>query len=374
MSNLAIYIHWPYCKSLCPYCDFNSYLNKEVDNTTWLNAYKKELNYFDLPDREVVSIFFGGGTPSLMPPGIVEDIISYISEKFGLVEDCEITLEANPTSVEAGKLKDFKAAGINRLSLGIQSFNSENLTFLGRKHSSDEAIEAIKTAQNNFDNVSFDLIYALPNQTSDDWKEELEFAIKFNTPHLSLYQLTIEKGTPFYAAYNKGEFILPDNELAADLYEITQEITSKYGLERYEVSNHAKEGYECKHNQLYWDYGEYLGIGPGAHGRINTEDNSKKIAYFTRHDPNIWIDSINKTGNAIQSQKIISGREMLLENILMGIRSTKGISTENINKSMIKNLSDEGYISLDDNRIYVTAKGFPVLNSVTLKLSEGLVD
>lgn len=372
MSNLAIYIHWPYCKSLCPYCDFNSYLNEKVDSMSWLNAYKKELSYFDLPDREVVSIFFGGGTPSLMLPKIVEDIIAYISGKFGLAKDCEITLEANPTSVEAGKLKNFKAAGINRLSLGIQSFNPENLTFLGRKHSSDEVIEAIKIAQNNFDNASFDLIYALPNQTSDDWKEELEFAIKFNTPHLSLYQLTIEKGTPFYASYNKGEFSLPDNDLAADLYDITQEITSKYGLERYEVSNHAKEGYECKHNQLYWNYGEYLGIGPGAHGRINHDSN--KIAYFTRHDPSAWIDSINKTGNAIQSQKIISGREMLLENILMGMRSSNGIFKKNINESVINSLTDQGYITFDNQRIYPTSKAFPVLNAITLKLSEGLVD
>ncbi|MEK6734209.1 MAG: radical SAM family heme chaperone HemW, partial [Pseudomonadota bacterium] len=312
-SNIAIYIHWPYCKSKCPYCDFNSHVRDAIDVSAWNEGYLKEIDNYSalLQNKKIISIFFGGGTPSLMPSFIVKNIINKLKELGKFDQNIEITLEANPTSVEAEKFKEFAEAGINRVSLGIQSLNQNNLKFLGREHNVEEAIAAIKIAKDNFKRYSFDLIYALPNQTLNSWRDELVQALDLAGEHLSLYQLTIEKGTPFYSMYQKKKFDLPGEDLAKDFYMLTQEIMEAKGFPAYEISNHARLGEECKHNMVYWQYDDFLGIGPGAHSRINNK------AMHSIYHPENWLKAALEGKTTIQDSIDLKLDDRVNEILLM---------------------------------------------------------
>lgn len=381
MLPLAIYIHWPFCKAKCPYCDFNSHVTESVDAARWQAAYIKEIEYFSarIGQREVSSIFFGGGTPSLMPVSLVKVMMDTIAEHFILQPDIEVTLEMNPTSVEATKLEGFKAAGVNRVSMGIQSLRAKDLKFLGRQHGAEEALTALKTARSLFDNYSFDLIYARPNQSLADWKEELEEALEYVGSHFSLYQLTIEKGTPFYAAHQRGEFALPDEDVAAEMYEYTESALQKKELMAYEVSNYAKRGFECRHNLTYWHYGEYIGIGAGAHGRVlKTEDRGKnRYATMMLHAPESWLNAVEKNGHGLQSDIALTPQDIKDEAIMMGLRLVEGIDAKRFHQAtgldiwqLLKTkklgaLTAEGLLEYNANYIRATAKGRMLLSSLT---------
>jgi putative oxygen-independent coproporphyrinogen III oxidase len=373
----AIYIHYPYCKSKCPYCDFNSHVAQgELNYEEIEKAYLKELDNFyeKITYHKITSIFFGGGTPSLMPVKLVASILNKIRELFIVPGSIEITLEANPTSVELAKLKDLKNAGINRLSLGIQSLNDDDLKFLGREHNGSEARKAIEFAGSNFDNFSFDLIYARPNQTLKSWQEELNEALKIGSPHLSLYQLTIEKGTKFYSQYKAGEFELPGVDLKDDLYDLTGEIAKKHGLEIYEVSNYAKPGFESKHNLNYWNYGDYIGIGAGAHSRFS--DGGDKKFSMTYHNPEKWLKEIQENGNSTQQEKVLEKDDVLKEMVMMGLRTKHGINEglflqyfkkstlEYFGKDVLKQLADEELILANNSQLVPTLKGIKLVNSI----------
>jgi len=384
MKNLpiSIYIHYPFCKSKCPYCDFNSHVVKQIDEEKFLQGYLNELQYFapKLKNRQVKTIFFGGGTPSLMPVYFVEKILAEISQIWTIDKNCEITLEANPTSFEASKFKAFKQAGVNRLSMGIQALNDVDLKFLGREHSAQEAISTIQTASKIFDNYSFDLIYARPNQTLKDWEKELQTAIELSANHLSLYQLTIEKGTKFYGQYLNKEFVLPDENLSADLYELTNQITSKNGLELYEISNYAKSGFECKHNLAYWQSDDYLGIGAGAHSRVYLNYDKLRSAIIMLHQPSAWLEAALQKDVAIQKIEKVSEEELLEEVILMGLRLKNGIDNSVFQKHFSKNIDEifdleklqnllkNNLILIDRNNIKITSQGLILANSVIKKV------
>ena len=335
-KEIAIYIHWPFCLSLCPYCDFNSHVESKIEHKEWALSYTKELEYF-LPyikNKKITSVFFGGGTPSLMNPSTISTILDFLSKNAILTAETEITLEANPTSVESKKFIDFKHAGINRLSLGIQSFIEKDLKLLGRKHSADEAIEAIDIVSNCFENYSFDLIYARPNQTLDSWIKELKFASQFSAIHVSLYQLTIEKGTPFFKLFKDGTLTLPDNEVSADMYIHTNEIMESKGFSRYEISNYAKPGFECIHNLNYWLYNNYLGIGPGAHSRVDGK------AIMMLHSPKKWMEQVDRLSNGVQKETNLSESDIINEIVMMGLRLKRGISRKEFFKKVGKNFED----------------------------------
>lgn len=329
-KTLSIYVHYPFCKAKCPYCDFNSHVKDQIDHQRFLQGYLRELEFFadKLKNRRITTIFFGGGTPSLMPIFLVEKILDKIAQLWTLDDDCEISLEANPTSFEAQKFRDFKSSGINRLSIGIQALNDDDLRFLGREHSADEAISTIKTASEIFDNFSFDLIYARPKQTLESWKKELKTAIDFGTKHLSLYQLSIEKGTKFFSQYKNGKFELPDEELSAQFYEVTNEIAAKNGLELYEISNYAQKQFECKHNLAYWQGDDYLGIGAGAHSRIYLDDSKNRQAIMMTHEPIAWLKKVEEQNNGIQKMTDISQEELLEELVMMGLRLKDGMNNQ----------------------------------------------
>jgi len=329
-NPLSIYIHYPFCKSKCPYCDFNSHVRDSVNHEDFLRAYENEIDYFyeKIGHRTITTIFFGGGTPSLMPNFLVEGILKKIAQKFDLSPNCEISLEANPTSFESSKFKDFRNIGINRLSLGIQALNDNDLKFAGREHSATEAIQTIENAAKIFDNFSFDLIYARPNQNLQEWQNELSQAIPFGTKHLSLYQLTIEKGTKFYSQFQRGEFQIPDENLAADFYELTNQITAKNGLELYEISNYAKKDFVCRHNLVYWQGGDYLGIGAGAHSRLYFKNQQSRSAIIMLHEPNSWLNKVKENGAGIQKIEEITREELLEELILMALRLPQGIDNK----------------------------------------------
>lgn len=377
---LAIYIHWPFCKSKCPYCDFNSHVSNSIDEKQWLEAYFTEMDYFSghIEGKKISSIFFGGGTPSLMPPFIVEGIINKLAENARFNDDIEITLEGNPTSVEAAKYRDFHSAGVNRVSLGVQALNATDLKFLGREHSETEALKAIDIARDIFSNYSFDLIYARPTQTVSDWEKELVRAISHAGNHLSLYQLTIEKGTAFYADYRDGKFVMPDEELAAELYELTYDITADAGLDLYEISNYAKSGFDSKHNMTYWEYGDYLGFGPGAHSRIKTD--GRKASMTMIHKPENWLKSIGDNGHAIQQRDILPQQEIFEEALMMGLRTKKGIGwdkfkyetscdlREKLPQPALNGLVANNLIEIDNIGIRATRNGFLLLDSLLSKL------
>ncbi len=328
MKPISVYIHWPFCLSLCPYCDFNSHIASTIDHNLWLNAYKQEISYFKekLSGRKIQSIFFGGGTPSLMQPKTVENIIDLLSD-IGLVSsETEITLEANPTSYETEKFKEFKSAGINRVSIGVQSLKADALKALGRMHSKDEAIAAISSASKIFDRYSFDLIYAIPNQTLKDWQNELGNAIKLANGHISLYQLTIEKGTPFYQIFKSGQMHLPSNESSANMYEWTNEFLKEQNYYNYEISNYAQSGNECLHNLAYWNYNEYLGIGPGAHSRLHNNDCINAVMML--HKPEKWLQKVSQKSHGIQTNASLSQNELIEEIVMMGTRLKEGMNLD----------------------------------------------
>lgn len=325
-NKIALYIHWPFCLAKCPYCDFNSHVSVSIDIDLWKKAYIAEIEYYRplLESRYISSIFFGGGTPSLMPPSIIEAIISKISDCSIIDSNTEVTLEANPTSVEAQKFIDFKKAGINRVSIGVQSFDDKALLALGRQHRYRETIDAIELAHRYFDRFSFDLIYARPGQSLDDWQKELALALELAKDHISLYQLTIEKGTSFYKLHKTGELILPDNEVAAEMYEWTSTSLSSKGFRQYEISNYAKTKEECRHNLSYWHYDEYIGIGPGAHSRIYRDNVVKAMMDWSK--PEKWVSEMTHKGFALQSSEVLSNLEIIDEIIMMGLRLNSGIT------------------------------------------------
>ena len=320
--ELVLYIHWPFCVSKCPYCDFNSHVRDTIDQQVWRAALLADLAHEAAltPDARLVSIFFGGGTPSLMPPDTAAALIDAASRHWRTADDFEVTLECNPSSVEAARFADLAAAGVNRLSLGLQSLDDAALRFLGRPHNVAEGLAALDTAQDRFARVSFDLIYALPGQSREDWAAMLDRALGFGTGHLSLYQLTIEPGTRFASMAAKGDLTPMDPDSEADLYELTRERTGAAGLPAYEISNHARPGQECRHNLVYWRYGDYAGIGPGAHGRrhgIATERHKK---------PENWLAATDRNRHGIRSEAALLPGERAVEALLMGLRLTEGVS------------------------------------------------
>ncbi|MDX1949645.1 MAG: radical SAM family heme chaperone HemW [Rickettsiales bacterium] len=390
--NSSFYIHWPFCEKKCPYCDFNSHERDNINYQDWENAYLKEIDYYANilnPQLKITTIFFGGGTPSLMKPKTIEKIIDRISQKFNLEKNAEITLEANPSSSEAEKFKNFKLAGVNRISIGVQSFNEENLKFLGRKHNSSQAINAIKMAGKIFDNFSFDLIYALPNQNINNWRQELDFAFEFGSPHLSLYQLTIEKGTDFYGRYKRKEFALPNTDIQNDLYNLTIEKAKKNGLLQYEISNFSRKGFESKHNMNYWQYGDYIGIGAGAHGRLlngnwkletGNSASNLKTQTLNIHSPEKWLESIKKNNHGLQSKTKLTFEQQVEEFVYMGLRVKKGFSFKKFNhfagknfedyfdKKIIENLIEAKYLKISNDRVKPTNAGLLLHRGIIHKL------
>jgi len=366
---LALYVHWPFCVSKCPYCDFNSHIRSSIDQDEWRDALLADLSYEAglLPDRTLTSIFFGGGTPSLMEPSTVAAIIQASREYWSGADDLEITLEANPNSVEAARFADLAAAGVNRLSLGLQSFDDHALAFLGRAHSADEGLRALETAQKHFPRVSFDLIYALPGDTEAGWSRTLTRALSLGTSHLSLYQLTIEPGTRFASMVAKHEFEPLDGDTAAGLFELTMDMSSSAGMPAYEISNHAAMGQESRHNLTYWRYGDYAGIGPGAHGRrLGTRT--------VRHrKPENFLSGLSRNGHGIVEEASLSAREAADEALVMGLRLREGINATELQDrfdvpvvdwSAVERYSNAGLLERDTDRIRATSKGRLVLDSL----------
>lgn len=374
MDAFGIYIHWPYCAAKCPYCDFNSHVKREVSEERYLAAVLRELGFYAAlaPGRRVSSIFFGGGTPSLMHPATAETVLEAISTHWPVEPDAEITLEANPSSVEAGRFADFRRAGVNRVSLGVQSLRDDQLSFLGRLHNAAEARGAIEIANAHFDRVSFDLIYARPGQTPAEWRAELTEALQLAAGHLSLYQLTIEPGTAFYRLEQTGKLRIPSGEAAARLYELTQEICEAAGLPAYEISNHARRGEEARHNLLYWRYGEYAGVGPGAHGRIG--GGAGRLALSAERDPARWAGQVERDGHGLASREPLTSLEQAEEMLLMGLRLAEGLSLARLagrtghgpSPEALHLLRQDGLIGRDapDAVIRATPRGHLVLNSL----------
>ncbi|WP_226372788.1 radical SAM family heme chaperone HemW [Allosphingosinicella flava] len=335
-ASLALYVHWPFCVSKCPYCDFNSHVRDGVDQALWRDALLADLAYeaAQLPGRTLTSIFFGGGTPSLMPPETVAAILGAAERHWGFAPGIEITLEANPSSVEAARFADLAAAGVNRVSLGLQSLDDKALRFLGRAHDVAEGLGALETAGRHFGRVSFDLIYALPGQSEGAWEAELARALSFGTGHLSLYQLTIEPGTRFATLAAKGDLTPKDADEAAGFYELTQDMTAAAGLPAYEISNHARPGEESRHNLTYWRYGTYAGIGPGAHGRRGG------LATQRHRKPENWLAAIGRNGHGIQEEMALTPADRAMEAMLMGLRLREGVDLARISKMTALEISE----------------------------------
>ena len=370
MKPLALYFHWPFCLSKCPYCDFNVHVTQSIDHAQWREAYVRAIRHYAAlyPEREIVSVYFGGGTPSLMEPATVAAILTEIDAGWGLPERAEITLEANPTSVEIDKFRDFRLAGVNRVSLGVQSLREDDLKFLGRGHDVAGAKRAIETAGAVFDRFSFDLIYARPSQTLKAWEEELREAAAMARGHLSLYQLTIERNTPFYISHARGDFTIPEQELAVDFYDLTQDVLGEAGLPAYEVSNHAAPGQESVHNMVYWHYGDYLGIGPGAHGRM-TGGNGQKQAMRDHQAPAKWLEWVGERGCGVHEPEILESSDRAVEAFMMGIRLRDGIAVlpewgEYIDLAKLKSLEGEGWLCYDGDHVRLTREGMLRLNAI----------
>ena len=375
-NQMGVYIHWPFCEARCPYCDFNAHVRESIDQDDWVKAYLRAIEYYSdiLPDKQVVSIFFGGGTPSLMQPKTVEAIIDKVQACWSVANDIEISLETNPTSAENEKFAGFKDAGVNRVSLGVQALDDEQLAFLGRTHDLKEALAAIELAKTHFDRFSFDLIYARPDQTMAAWEAELTRAIELSAGHLSLYQLTIERNTPFYMRHSRGEFAIPDDVAGADFYELTQDITESAAMPAYEVSNHAAVGHECRHNQIYWHMADYIGIGAGAHGRFV----QGRTKYATRDHaaPEIWKDRVMSAGHGTHAPEHLTNADVFHEVLMMGLRLKDGISPSSIeertglsffnqvDQKKFKTAIQEGWIVEDNDRIRLSRQGMLRLNAL----------
>ncbi len=373
-----IYVHWPFCKAKCPYCDFNSHVRHQpVDALSFARALATELAWFAArtPGRTVTSIFFGGGTPSLMPPQAVGHVLDTIAELWPVSPEAEITLEANPTSIEAGNFRGYRAAGVNRVSVGVQALNDTDLKALGRQHSATEALAAFRLAASVFQRVSFDLIYARPNQSVAQWRDELTIALGEQQGHMSLYQLTIEPGTAYFDLHARGSLVTPTDDRAADLYDVTQELTERAGLPAYEISNHAAAGHESRHNLLYWRYGEYAGIGPGAHSRL--ADGENRRAMIAEKHPETWRELVTRDGNGIVADSAVMPADQASEYLLMGLRISEGIDLEryaalagrDIDSSKIAGMKSMGLIKRQGSRLMATADGRKLLNAVIAELA-----
>ena len=369
MTALAVYIHWPFCKSKCPYCDFNSHVRERIQEGRWRDALLAELDHYAAltPGRTVTSIFFGGGTPSLMSAETVGSVLGRVAERWRLDPAVEITLEANPNSVEAARFRDFRAAGVNRVSLGVQALDDGALKFLGRAHDTAEALDALDIARKTFERFSFDLIYARPDQSVSGWSAELDRALALAGEHLSVYQLTIEPGTAFATAHARGDLALPDEETQAALYETTQERLAVAGLPAYEISNHARPGAECRHNLAYWRYQDYAGVGPGAHGRLTLD--ARKVATRQRRAPETWVESVERTGHGTEETTILAPGEVREERLMMGLRLTEGVVLDAPpDATRLTPLVEGGFLSLDGNRLKATDAGRQRLNAVLARL------
>ena len=377
-SPLALYVHWPFCVTKCPYCDFNSHVRATVDDAAWRTALLADLAHeaAKLPGRRLASIFFGGGTPSLMPPATVSAIIDAATRHWPATDDIEITLEANPSSVEAARFAGFAAAGVNRLSLGLQALDDADLKALGRPHDLAQGLAALDVAQRHFARVSFDLIYDRPGMTTQSWEAELTRALGFGTDHLSLYQLTIEAGTRFAALHAKGQLTLPDSDTSADLFEMTRAMTAAAGIPAYEVSNHARPGSESRHNITYWAYGDYAGIGPGAHGR------RMGIATERLKKPEAWLAAVAASGHGMASELALTPSERATEALVMGLRLGSGIDagyfeartglplSEVLRPDRVARIVSQGLLEQDSNGLRLTLAGQPFVDAVLKEIAK----
>jgi oxygen-independent coproporphyrinogen-3 oxidase len=381
---LGVYVHWPFCKSKCPYCDFNSHVRDGVEQTRWRRALLVELEHAarEAPDRQVQTMFFGGGTPSLMDPATVAALIERTKQLWDCAADLEITLEANPTSVEVGAFETLAQAGVNRVSLGVQALDGDALRFLGREHSSDEALAAIAIARKHFARTSFDLIYARPGQTPQGWAEELDRALALAGEHLSLYQLTIERGTRFFTDHARGAFVLPNEEASAEMFEYTQARLAAAGLPAYEISNHARPGAACRHNLIYWQYQDYVGVGPGAHGRFAVQAPGGPAKRATRRasGPEAWLDAVETVGHGTAETSDVVGQDRIEEALMMGLRLSDGIDrvsfaamtgadpVEALGAARLAPLVEAGFLTVDQTRLTATPAGRQRLNAVLERL------
>jgi oxygen-independent coproporphyrinogen-3 oxidase len=375
-DRFGIYIHWPFCLSKCPYCDFNSHVAERIDQPAWRDALLRELDEGAdrSPGRTVTSVFFGGGTPSLMDPATTAALIERIGQRWRVADDIEITLEANPGTVDAERFKEIRAAGVNRLSMGLQALDDAQLKFLGRVHDGAQAVKAVELARATFPRISFDLIYARPGQSLGSWRAELTHAISMAADHLSLYQLTIEPGTAFHPMAARGDFVMPDDDHAAALFELTQEITEAAGLPAYEISNHARPGAECRHNLLYWQGDDFLGIGPGAHGRLT--DHAGRTATHRRHRaPEIWRKMVMERGEGIADAGLLSEEDRVTELVMMGLRLTEGLSLAKfpgleaqLDPGGLAEMIGEGFLARQGEFLRATPQGRLLLNRVIGRL------
>jgi putative oxygen-independent coproporphyrinogen III oxidase len=375
----GVYLHWPFCLSKCPYCDFNSHVRHAgVDEARYIRAFESEIaaTAARVPGRTVSTIFFGGGTPSLMQPSTVQALLDAVAKHWTIASDVEVTLEANPTSVEATRFRGYRAAGVNRVSLGVQALDDAALKELGRMHTAQEALDAVAVARSIFDRYSFDLIYARPRQSVESWAAELKRAIAEAAEHLSLYQLTVEADTPFAALRAAGKLAIPDDDLGRALYDVTQDVCGAAGLPAYEISNHAQPGAECRHNLVYWRGHEYAGVGPGAHGRLNIA--GRRYATETEKRPESWLMRVEASGHGLIVDEKLTGGEQADEFLLMGLRLAEGIDPQRyatlagrrLDARRIAILSDEGAVETTaDGRLRVTLSGFPVLDAVVADLA-----
>ncbi|HEY0112078.1 MAG TPA: radical SAM family heme chaperone HemW [Allosphingosinicella sp.] len=368
-ETLALYIHWPFCVSKCPYCDFNSHVRESVDQALWRDALLKDLAYEAgaFPGRPLSSIFFGGGTPSLMEPATVAALIEAAERHWGFQAGIEITLEANPSSVEAARFADLASAGINRVSLGLQSLEDEALRFLGRAHDLTEGLAALEVAQSCFERVSFDLIYALPGQDEEAWAAELRRALAFGTGHLSLYQLTLEPGTRFAAMAARGELSPRDPDEAAGLYELTQALTEAAGLPAYEISNHARPGEESRHNLAYWRYRPYLGVGPGAHGRRGGS------ATLRHRKPENWLSALERNGHGISEETPLTKEEEAVEALIMGLRLSEGVALaaveEKFDTVAVRRLAEQELLETQGGQLRLLPPGRLLLDAILAEIA-----
>ncbi|HEV7254416.1 MAG TPA: radical SAM family heme chaperone HemW [Mesorhizobium sp.] len=377
--GFGVYVHWPFCAAKCPYCDFNSHVRHDgVDQERFSAALTRELETMRgrTGPRAVRSIFLGGGTPSLMTPQTVAAVLEAVARLWHVDGDTEITLEANPSSADAGRFAGYRAAGVNRLSLGVQALNDADLKFLGRLHSVEEALAAIALARKTFPRMSFDLIYARPNQTAEAWEAELKAAIALAADHLSLYQLTIEPGTPFHALHASKKFAIPEPERGAELYEVTQSVTAAHGLPAYEISNHARPGAESRHNLVYWRYGEYVGVGPGAHGRF--VENGRRVVTIAERAPERWANLVEAQGHGVVDGEVLSRGEEADEFLLMGLRLAEGIDLDRFEKlsgrplspKAVSSLREEGLVApVGNSRLRATPQGMIVLDALVADLA-----
>ncbi|WP_158928192.1 radical SAM family heme chaperone HemW [Acidisphaera sp. S103] len=379
-EDLALYVHWPFCLAKCPYCDFNSHVRERIDQTRFAAALRRELatEAERLGRRRLTSVFFGGGTPSLMDPSTVATLLDDAVRYFDPVDDLEITLEANPTSIEAGRLVDYRSAGVNRVSIGIQSLDETALRTLGRQHSAGEAVAALALARRLFPRVSFDLIYARPGQDMASWRAELRAALTIAADHLSLYQLTIEPATPFEALHRQGKIVLPDEDTAAALYDATEEECVRAGLLAYEISNYARPGQESRHNLAYWRYLDYAGIGPGAHGRVTV--GGVLLATRRHRAPEPWAERVERTGTGLTTDEPVPAEERAREGLLMGLRLAEGIElgrfetrtgrtlAQSVDVGVLGRCIEEGYLTLTPERLVATREGRIRLDSLLAAL------